>query len=295
VSADPRPAQGVAPAPTVLPGGGDPAAEQADAPPAEESKGGSFWRELPVLVVLALLLAVLVKAFLFQAFYIPSGSMEQTLQIGDRVLVNKLVYRFRDIHRGEIVVFDGRESSFQPEVFVPEPANPVQGALRSVQGALGLGATGERDFIKRVIGLPGDVVECCDDSGRLSVNGAPLDESYLFEDDQRIFGPVTVPDGRLFLLGDHRGSSQDSRAYLNEPEAGSVDIDRVVGRAFVVVWPTGNARLLRQPDTFTEAASAPGATPAGLALAGAPVLLGAAGAVPVRAAGRRGLRALRSR
>src|SRR5919112_4508237 len=128
----------------------------------KESSSGSFFRELPFLVLIAFVLALLIKAFLVQAFYIPSGSMQQTLELRDRVLVNKLVYRFRDIHRGEIVVFNGLDN-FQPETTVAPPSNGLQRVLRSVSRAVGVGAPGEKDFIKRVIGTPGDRVACCVD------------------------------------------------------------------------------------------------------------------------------------
>ncbi len=284
---------GGAPPPPAGPDGDEPGVGDGPA-----RSGGSFLRELPVLIVIALLLALLIKAFLVQAFFIPSGSMEQTLQIGDRVLVNKLVYRFRDIQRGEIVVFDGRTSSFQPEVLLPEPGNPLERVVRGVQGVLGLGAAGERDFIKRVVGLPGDEVMCCDEQGRVSVNGESLDEPYLYEDDHRTFGPVLVPERRIFVLGDHRGASQDSRAYLANPDVGTVALDRVIGRAFVVVWPPPQAQVLERPDTFdtVPAAAAPALVPvgpaSGAALAAAPLLLGAAGAVPARAGARRAVRAV---
>jgi signal peptidase I len=224
------------------------------------------WRELPVLVVVALVLAVLVKTFLVQAFFIPSGSMERTLHgcpgcNGDRVLVNKVVYTIRDIHRGEIVVFNGVDS-FDSEVPDPPPANGLQRAIRSVTRLVGLGAPGEKDYIKRVIGLPGDRVACCS-NGHVTVQpqgrdkAVELHEPYLFEDDHQVFcaagtdaqcpagAPgVLVPAGRLWVMGDHRGASSDSRAN------GTIPIDKVIGRAFVVVWPFPRAKTLPVPDPF---------------------------------------------
>jgi signal peptidase I len=227
---------------------------------------GKGWHELPVLVVVALVLAVLVKTFLVQAFFIPSGSMEQTLHgcpgcSGDRVLVNKVLYKVRDIRRGEIVVFNGVDS-FDSEVPDPPPANDLQQAVRAFTRLVGLGAPGEKDYIKRVIGLPGDRVACCSD-GHVTIQpkgsktAIELDEPYLYEDDHQVFcaagtdaqcppgAPgVLVPEGRLWVMGDHRGASSDSRAN------GTIPIDRVIGRAFIVVWPVTRVKTLPVPSTF---------------------------------------------
>jgi signal peptidase I len=215
-------------------------------------------QELPVLLVVAILLALLLKAFVVQAFFIPSGSMERTLLIQDRVLVNKVIYRFRDIHRGEIVVFNGGGTGFtQSESVIPPPTNAVGKAARSVQRVLGLGAPGERDFVKRVIGVGGDTVACCDAQGRVTVNGVPLDEPYVFEntplDAGRTFPPFKVPDGDLWVMGDHRGDSGDSR--INGP----IPTDRVIGRAFVRVWPLSRLGFLPVPKTFADNRVASGA------------------------------------
>jgi signal peptidase I len=227
---------------------------------------GKGWRELPVLVVVALLLAILVKTFLVQAFFIPSGSMEKTLHgcpdcNGDRVLVNKVIYKIRDIHRGEIVVFNGVDS-FDNEVPEAPPASGLQKVVRGVTRLVGLGAPGEKDYIKRVIGLPGDRVACCS-NGHVTVQpkgsskSIELHEPYLYEDDREVFCAagtdaqcpagaqgVLVPEGRLWVMGDHRGASSDSRAN------GTIPIDKVIGRAFVVVWPFRRAKTLPVPDPF---------------------------------------------
>jgi signal peptidase I len=213
-------------------------------------KHSSFWRELPILVIIALALAFVLKTFLIQAFYIPSGSMENTLQIGDRVMVNKLAYRFGDIERGDVVVFNGVDS-WAPEVRVPDSGNPLTDALRSVAGAFGLGPANEKDYIKRVIGLPGDHVQCCDKQGRITVNGVPIEEQeYLYKGNKPSEDTfdVWVPDGRIWVMGDHRAASADSRAHIGDPGGGAIPIDSVVGRAFVVIWPFSDMGLLTRPD-----------------------------------------------
>lgn len=222
---------------------------------ADRDRGrGSFLRELPILILIAFLLALLIKTLLVQAFWIPSESMERTLLIDDRVLVNKVVYRFRDVHRGEVVVFNGQGTGFEQEAVVAPADNPFSRFFRGTQNLLGLGAPSEEDFIKRVIGIGGDTVACCDAEGRVTVNGASLDEPYVYENDFRRFGPVTVPEGELWLMGDHRSHSSDSR------QNGTVPEDKVVGRAFVRVWPMSRTGLLGVPDTF---GAIPAARPAG--------------------------------
>jgi signal peptidase I len=249
---------------------------------SQRARKGGFWRELPVLLGVALVLALLIKAFLIQAFYIPSGSMEHTLERNDRVLVNKLVYDFRDIRRGEIVVFDANGSlARDPDaITVQAPSNPVQKVLNRVGTTLGFGVKpGEQDYIKRVIGIPGDRVACCDSQGRVTVQpegGTPvaLDEPYVNQaSPQQIFcanglgadlcpagSPgVLVPEGRLFVMGDHRDASADSRFSLQN-NGGTVSEDEVIGRAFVVVWPLDRFDWLGVPDLFDDQLGLAGAT-----------------------------------
>lgn len=251
-----------------------------------------MWRDLPFLFIVAIALALLIKAFLVQAFFIPSASMEKTLHgcpgcHGDRVLVNKVLYDVRGIHRGEIVVFNGKNTDFPPETTAGPPSNGLVAATRDVQKFLGLGAPGESDFIKRVIGLPGDRVQCCTD-GKVVVNGKVLNETYIYQDDHMAFcapngddvdlnapgtaeqcgsdaKPFIVPKGRLFVLGDHRADSADSRYH------GTIPQSSVVGRAFVKVWPLSRVGLLDVPSTFTSASAA----------ASSPVPLGFAAAIPI--------------
>jgi signal peptidase I len=226
-----------------------------------------LWQELPLLLVVAFCLAVLIRTFLVQAFFIPSGSMEDTLRIGDRVLVNKVVYDMRDPLRGEIVVFRGTDA------WAPEVTDPVSQAFaaklgRTIGDLVGVSRPGERDFIKRVIGLPGDKVACCDEQGRITVNGQPVDEPYVVENSpldsppnpkqctSRRFAEVTVPAGQMFVMGDHRFVSQDARCQ------GPVPIENVIGRAFVIVWPSSRFTSLAVPDNWKTFAAGPiGAAP----------------------------------
>ncbi|GII74582.1 signal peptidase I [Sphaerisporangium melleum] len=243
-----------------------------------KAKKGSFWRELPVLVVVALVLALIIKSFVVQAFYIPSESMENTLLVNDRVLVNKLVYHTRDIERGDIVVFSGVDS-WANEVELPPPSNPVAGFFRWVGTAFGV-VPGEKDYIKRVIGLPGDTVKCCDAKGRITVNGVPLDEkAYLYPDDQpsQKFFEIKVEKDRLWVMGDHRSVSLDSRSHQGDPGGGAIPKDKVVGRAFVIVWPFSRATTLPIPETFNQTALKTAAMAGGAA----PLVLGFAGAIPL--------------
>ncbi|GHD22546.1 signal peptidase I [Nocardiopsis kunsanensis] len=229
---------------------------------AKKKGSGSFWKELPILIVVALVLAFVIRTFVMQAFYIPSTSMENTLLVGDRVLVNKVVYEMRDIERGEVVVFDGEGSWDDPNsVNVSEPANPVARGFQWVQQQLGMAPTG-KEYIKRVIGLPGDTVECCDEQNRIVVNGVPLDEDeYLYPgsvESHTEFGPIELGDDQLWLMGDHRSISYDSRMNQNNPGGGAVPVDHVVGRAFVIIWPFGQMGGLGVPPAFDEVEAAAG-------------------------------------
>jgi len=278
-------------------------AGDGEAASTRPAKGGSFFKELPFLIVIAFLLALLIKAFLVQAFYIPSGSMQQTLEIRDRVLVNKLVYDFRAIRRGEVVVFNGLDSFVQDaDMRVAAPSNALERIFFKVGGLIGVPQPGEKDFIKRVIGVPGDRVACCT-NGHVTVQeegaAAPveLEEPYVFEDDRMVFCAagtgeaacppgaegVLVPEGRLWVMGDHRGSSADSRFHIDDENQGTVPQDKVIGRAFVVVWPLDRAALLSVPDTFDGPL---GALPA-QALMATPYALGVVGALPLVAVRRR--------
>jgi signal peptidase I len=200
-------------------------AAAATTPPKKKSPFG-FLKELPALLLVAFVLALIIKTFLVQAFYIPSGSMENTLLIGDRVLVNKVTYHFHDPRRGDIIVF-------------AEP-HPPPGLHRSLPSAfwhwltegLGVSNSPDKDFIKRVIGLPGDTVEVS--QGIVFINGHRLNEpGYLNPvKDRSDFPPTKVPAGNLFVMGDNRTGSNDSRGTL-----GFIPLNKVIGRAFVIIWP----------------------------------------------------------
>jgi signal peptidase I len=235
-----------------------PADEGEQAGSSKKKKSGKrqrpFWRELAVIIVAALVLTILLKAFVVQVFSIPSGSMENTLMVGDRVLVNKLVYHFRSIDRGDIVVFSGQGSWDPPAP--PASGDPIVRAWDDLSNLVGISAPGT-DYIKRVIGLPGDHVVCCDAQGRVTVNGIPLNEkSYIYPGaaPSLIRFNITVPPGRLWVMGDNRADSDDSRYRLNDPGSGTIPESAVVGRAFVIIWPTSRIGDLPIPGTFQQAA-----------------------------------------
>ncbi len=206
-------------------------------------------REIAVTVVVALAIAVLVKTFLVQPFYIPSESMEQTLLVGDRVLVSKLEPGPLQLERGDVVVF------VDPGGWL-EGTPPEPGLGTRVLTFVGLlPANSGEHLIKRVVGLPGDTVRCCDADGRLEVNGVPIDEPYLFPGDvpSSLDFEVTVPEGRLWVMGDHRSVSSDSRFHLGDPGGGSIPADAVVGRAVLVMWPLSRWETLGTPvEVFEE-------------------------------------------
>lgn len=232
-----------------------------------------FWKELVLLVGTALLLALVIKTFFVQAFYIPSGSMRDTLKQNDRILVQKVSYWFGDVQRGDIVVFDDPANWLGREAAVV-PTNPVSKALATV----GLFPTGGH-LVKRVIGVGGDKVACSD--GALSVNGTALKEdSYVTLPKQacRTDFSVQVPDDRLWVMGDNRNHSADSRVHIGDPGGGFIPVDDVVGKVFVVVWPVSRWDLIQRPDIFddprldTAMGLVGSASPLGLALVVSPPL-----------------------
>jgi len=281
--------------------------------PRKKRRG--LWVEFAVFGVILFVIALVIKAFVIQAFYIPSGSMQNTLAIGDRVVVNKLVYHFRGIARGDIVVFNGEGSwDFDDQ---PASSSLVGKVVGDAEGLVGISHSDDI-YIKRVIGLPGDHVVCCNAKGQITVNGVALTEtSYLYPGNAPSTQPfnITVPPGRLWVMGDHRFISYDSRGHMGDPGGGTIPENQVLGRAFVIIWPPSQVGFLNIPATFEQpklnaSAAAAGGNSKALAAAmdtGAPIqqagsalplALGFAGAVPltvVQAVTRRRLAARRSR
>ena len=225
----------------------------------------------------AAVLTLLVKAFVVQVYRIPSGSMENTLQVGDRVLVNKVVYHFRGIARGDVIVFSGQDS-WGPDA-PPPSSDPVVRIFDDVLSGIGL-QNNQTYYIKRVIGLPGDHVACCTD-GKVTVNGVPLSEgSYVYPGNppSSVKFSEVVPAGHLWVMGDHRSDSEDSRYNTGDPGGGAIPENQVVGRAFLMIWPPSQIRDLPIPSTFQQAAlsvaaAEPVAGAAAAGVIGVPLLL----------------------
>ncbi|MGH2783659.1 MAG: signal peptidase I [Actinomycetota bacterium] len=217
--------------------------------PPKKRSALSFFKELPVLILIAFGLALLIKTFLIQAFFIPSESMVPTLEIGDRVLVNKLVYRFREPRRGEVIVFVAEHDTSADD------RNFFRKIIDTLTEGLGVSAPADRDFIKRIIGLPGETVEMKDGIVTITKTDGTklaLSEPYLAEDkDTTPFGPQKVPAGSYFVMGDNRPNSADSRTRL-----GPIKRSDIIGKAFIKVWPLGRIGILSTPKYETAALGA---------------------------------------
>ncbi len=271
------------------------AAAESTGEPEAEPKGGTRgrWWEFPVLAIIAIAVAIVVKTFLVQPFYIPSDSMERTLHgcpgcAGDKILVNKPIYDLRSPHPGDIIVFSA-PNGWEPES-LPVQTNVVTGPIRWFGQLVGVVPPNEKDLVKRVIATGGQTVKCCDAQGNVevSVSGPDgpwrsLDEPYVYQNDHMAFGPVTVPKGRLWVLGDHRGDSADSRYHCGvsrtacDPVESTVPVSSVIGKAFVIAWPPSRWRTLGTPSTFTGKASAVAAS---VAVSGGPLAAGAMTVLP---------------
>ncbi|MEV6164435.1 signal peptidase I [Streptomyces sp. NPDC052052] len=245
-----------------------------------DKKPRSFWKELPLLIGIALVLALLIKTFLVQAFSIPSDSMQDTLQRGDRVLVDKLTPWFgAEPKRGEVVVFH------DPGGWLETTQTPNPNVVQKFLSFIGLmPSVEEKDLIKRVIAIGGDTVEC-KKNGPVTVNGKALDDqSYIFPGNtpcnDEPFGPIKVPEGRIWVMGDHRQNSLDSRYHQELPGGGTVSNDEVVGRAIVVAWPVNRWATLPVPKTFDQA-GINDQSMVNTAMTLAPGALGVAGALPL--------------
>ena len=216
----------------------------------EKHQGHPFWRglsEIVFIVVIALVMSALIRAFLIQAFYVPSASMDDTLRPGDRIIASKITTNISGVDRGEIVVF--KDPGDWLPAPVPAPDN-WRTNVRQTMTFIGLlpSDSGD-DLVKRVIGIAGDRVACCDAEGRIVVNGVPLDEDYIIGPTDQVRFDITVPEGSMFVLGDNRGDSRDSRYHL-EANDGAVPIENAVGRVFVVVWPFDRFAIERIPSIF---------------------------------------------
>ncbi|HET8589385.1 MAG TPA: signal peptidase I, partial [Nakamurella sp.] len=251
------------------------------------SKKRSFWIELPILIVIAFILTFLIQTFVARVYYVPSGSMEQTLHGttsgGDRILAFKLVYDFRDPEQGEVVVFKG-PATWTPEANIPGPSTWFGQVLQSVGSVVGIAPPNEKDFVKRVIAVGGQTVQCCDAHGRVQVDGVSLNEPYIFMDagrpdwtwidgqsncdvdssnpsrynSTRCFGPYKVPKGTIWVMGDHRSDSADSTFQCRGlvPSAnvhcqGPIPVDDVIGKAVFIVMPPSRWGTVGSPDIMS--------------------------------------------
>ncbi|GAA3005823.1 signal peptidase I [Actinokineospora diospyrosa] len=250
------------------------------AKPKRQRKKRPFWIELPILLVVALVLTIIIQSFIARVFVIPSESMEQTLHgcpgcYGDRVVVDKLVYTFGDPEPGEVVVFSRPDTWNRSESIAPRSDNGFVRWMQGVGAKFGFAAPDEDDVVKRIVAVGGQTVECCDDDNRVLVDGKPLDEPYIYLDPERNqqqdeFKAVSVPPGKLFVMGDNRNNSADSRVQGGGGQNGLVPVDNVIGKVRAIILPP--SRWQGVGDHNPQALSAPAwqaALPAGVGLAAA--------------------------
>lgn len=217
-------------------------------PPGRTKRRIPGWLEILLLAAVALVVSIVVKTFFVQMFFVPSASMEPLFVTDDRILVQKVSYWSGDVERGDVVVFEDPGGWLEPQ---PE-LNGVQQLLSTI----GLYPTGGH-LVKRVVGVGGDHVVCCDAEGRVTVNDVPLEEDYLADGKRQRTFDVTVPEGRLWVMGDNRANSEDSRYHQNLPGEGSIPRDNVVGKVWAVVWPFDRLDVLDRPETYEQVLDPP--------------------------------------
>jgi signal peptidase I len=214
---------------------------------------GSLLKELPILVVVALVVSLLIKNFVVQFFYIPSGSMENTLQVKDRVAVNKVPFISNSINRGDVVVFRD-PNNWLPEVF-DYGTNKYVAKAKSALVAVGVLPNPAKQYlVKRVVGVAGDHIVCCTKNDKLSINGVEVTEPYIFAGNKpsEMTFDVTVPKGKIWVMGDHRGASADSRYHQEDVNKGFVPVSKVTGRVVAVIWPFKNITYLPKVDVLKK-------------------------------------------
>jgi len=221
------------------------------APPARETEAQGSHRRGWVLAGVGLVLMLVIRGLVVQSFYIPSGSMEPTLEPNDRILVNKIAFG-SSLQRGDLVVFDGTRTFAAHAGHPTAPSSVPARALDAMASMLSLNSS-RSDYVKRVVGLPGDHVMCCDANGLITVNDVAVREPYLYPGDRPsdLTFDVAVPPERMWLMGDHRSDSSDSRAHLGDPGGGMVRLDDVIGRAAMIYWPPSRAGVLRAPMSLS--------------------------------------------
>jgi signal peptidase I len=216
-------------------------------------KKGSLLKELPILVVVALVVSLFIKTFAVQFFYIPSGSMENTLQIKDRVAVNKVPFLSKSISRGDVVVFRDPDN-WLPEI-IDYDTNKYVAKAKSALVAVGVLPNPAKQYlVKRVVGVEGDHIVCCTKGGNLTINDVEVTEPYIYGGNKpsEMKFDVTVPEGKIWVMGDHRGASADSRYHQEDINKGFVPLSRVTGRVVAVIWPFKNITYVPKVDILKK-------------------------------------------